>query len=312
MSPASGQGASEVKGVRVLVTRPAQDADAWVAPLRQAGFDAEALPLIDIAAASAPGSGQALAQAWASLHSYAACFFVSGNAVEHFFKPKLPLADVSRSLDAIKIIATDRQPVAACWPPVLRCMAPGPGTARALRLAGVPAAQIDTPPPHASQFDSQALWHQLDARDWRGQRVLIVRGASSECAALLPVAGACVSSAAAAPGRDWIARQWLQAGAAVDFLVVYERSAPRWSAAQCSRARAACADGSVWLLSSSEAADHLMALPALAGADWQHARAVATHPRIAERLNAVGWGVVCTSRPTLADIMRSIESMGHE
>ncbi len=67
----------------VIVTRPAADAQHWVDQLRQAGFAAEALPLIAIAPAS---DSAALVQARQALGGYAACMFVSGNAVEYFFK----------------------------------------------------------------------------------------------------------------------------------------------------------------------------------------------------------------------------------
>jgi uroporphyrinogen-III synthase len=252
----------------VIVTRPAADAQHWVDQLRQAGFAAEALPLIAIAAAS---DSAALAQARQALGGYAACMFVSGNAVEYFFKT--PLAG------------------AEGLPPSLRLMAPGPGTVAALLAAGVPAGQ----------FDSEALWAVVGQRDWSGRRVLVVRGESPDAA------GAAVSS-----GRDWIARQWEAAGAQVDFVSVYQRRAPQFSDQQLARARAASADGSVWLFSSSEALANLTRLPALAGVDWRKARAVATHPRIEEAVRAAGWGVVVASRPALKDIrdtLASIESL---
>ena len=56
---------------------------------------------------------------------------------------------------------------------------------------------------------------------------------------------------------------------------------------------------------------NLVSLPDLSRLDWRRARAVATHPRIAETLRAAGWGVVVESRPALQDVMavvRSIES----
>lgn len=290
---------------RVIVTRPAADAAAWVQPLRRAGFDVDTLPLIEIRAAQAPGSEQARQLAWRSLGDYAACFFVSGNAVSFFFQSNKPVAVDFASSSAINNGALS---LPVNLPPALRWMAPGPGTAKALRDAGVPDAQIDTPPADASQFDSKTVWQQLTPRDWRGQRVLIVRGDS-------PPGGKKPDSAAgdsAAPGRDWIAKQWTTAGALVDFLMVYERRPPQWTAAQQARARAASSDGSVWLFSSSEAVDNLVGLGTMAGIDWRCARAVATHPRIAARVRAAGWGVVTTSRPTLDDITRSIESTGHE
>ena len=68
--------------MRVLVTRPEAEASLWVQDLRQRGFDAVALPLIDIVPAPQP---QALQQEWRRLHEYRAVMFVSGTAVRHFF-----------------------------------------------------------------------------------------------------------------------------------------------------------------------------------------------------------------------------------
>jgi len=269
--PAPAAGAAPV-----IVTRPAADAQHWVEQLRQGGFAAEALPLIDIAPAS---DTSALAQARQSLDRYAACMFVSGNAVEYFFQPTLP----------------------GGLPPSLRLMAPGPGTVAALLAAGVPEGRIDAPAADAGQFDSEALWAVVGQRDWQGLRVLVVRGESPDAA------GGGVSS-----GRDWIARQWEAAGAQVDFVGVYQRRAPQFSGWQLERARAAAKDGSVWLFSSSEALANLVRHPALASVDWRGARAVATHPRIEAAVQAAGWGVVVASRPALTDIkdtLASIESL---
>jgi len=280
---------------RVLVTRPARDAQHWVQQLQQGGVAAEALPLIEIAPASAAASVQALAQAWQTLERYAACLFVSGNAVDYFFKQKEGFSHTVRAQEAIENIATAvRSPV----PPGLRCMAPGPGTVAALIAAGVPAGQIDAPAADALQFDSEALWEVVGPRDWQGRRVLVVRGQNS---------GA--QSDAPSSGRDWIASQWAAAGAQVDFVGVYQRRAPRLTDAQIERARAASSDGSIWLFSSSEAVANLAQMPEMAGMDWRHARAVATHPRIVRAVQAAGWGVVVASRPALKDIRDTLASI---
>jgi uroporphyrinogen-III synthase len=42
---------------------------------------------------------------------------------------------------------------------------------------------------------------------------------------------------------------------------------------------------------------------------WHQARCVATHPRIAEAARAAGFAVVCESRPAMADLIASIESL---
>lgn len=273
----------------IVVTRPAHDAQHWVQKLQQGGFAAEALPLIEIAPAASAHDVKALRQARQALASYAACLFVSGNAVNYFFGSKDPVALETRAPEAIDTIATS-----------LRFLAPGPGTAAALLAAGVAAGRIDAPPADAAQFDSEALWQVVAQRDWQGCRVLIVRGAA---------AGA--GDGAASSGRDWLARRWQAAGAEVDFVNVYERGVPGLTALQLARAQAASADGSVWLFSSSEALANLAAQPGLRAVDWSRARAVATHPRIVETVRAAGWGVVVASRPALTDILdtlRSIES----
>lgn len=272
--------------LRVIVTRPERDAGHWVAQLQQSGFAAEALPLIEIAPASGEASQQALRQAWGALPDYAACLFVSGHAVENFFKGN-------------PVLVQDGGPMlisALNLPPGLRCMAPGPGTVAALRAAGVPEAQIDAPAPDAGQFDSEALWQVVGPRDWQGQRVLVVRGQSP-------------GGQGASSGRDWITRQWQNAGAQVDFIGVYQRQAPLFSQAQLQRAEQASADGSVWLFSSSEALANLLGLPGLQGVDWRGASAIATHPRIEDAVRAAGWGVVAASRPALEDIRVALASL---
>lgn len=289
-----------VSTAHVIVTRPARDAWHWVRQLQQVGVEAEALPLIEITPALAAANVQALRQAWQALDSYAACLFVSGNAVTYFFKKNKAVAQYLREHLAINNIANA---VPVLIPPGLRFMAPGPGTVAALVAAGVPAGQIDAPAFDARQFDSQALWQVIGQRDWRDRRVLVVRGES---------AGAATDTSgenAGLPGRDWIARQWTAAGAQLDFVTVYQRRAPRLTDAQIRRARLARNDGSVWLFSSSEAVANLVSLPVLAAIDWRGARAIATHPRIGDAVRAAGWGVVVASRPALKDIRNTLASI---
>lgn len=247
----------------MLVTRPRQEAQRWVDELQAAGVRAEALPLLEI---SPVLDAAALAALWDSLDGCAALMFVSGNAVSQFF-------------------AAGPRP----WPAHLRCLAPGPGTARALRAQGVPPSQIDAPPAQAAQFDSEALWQVIAGQPWQGRKVLIVRGFSGEEA---------VSS-----GREWLSAQLRAAGAQVEAVAVYQRSAPRFDAAQRDRMAAAQTDGSLWLFSSSEAIAHLPG-----ELNWARARALATHPRIAEAARRAGFGSVRQSRPSVADVLASIES----
>ena len=264
-----------MSSVPVIVTRPRRDAARWVQDLQARGLKAEALPLITITLLP---DLPALRQTWNQMSVYTALMFVSGNAVEGFFA-----SNQAEALVQIAQVATDS--IASGAP---RFLAPGPGTVAALRHAGIPQALIDAPADDAAQFDSEALWALLAHRPWEGQRVLVLRGQSAHTGAA---------------GRDWLARQLEAAGAQVDFACVYERRAPLFSAQQLQRIDAAARDGSVWLFSSSEAVGNLPPQ------DWSQARAVATHPRIAEAARKAGWGVVVQSRPALADIMASIESV---
>ncbi len=274
-----------LSAVRVIVTRPERDARRWVQNLQQHGLQAQALPLIEIFAL--PDSAS-LQRARREIDRYAALMFVSGNAVDGFFTSKPSSSLTNRPQVAINCVAIEALDEGAAP----RFLAPGPGTVAALRRAGVPAARIDAPAADASQFDSEALWATIAHHPWRGRRVLIVRGQSAG-----------TGDTVGAPGRDWLARQFLAAGAQVDFVAVYQRRAPVFTESQRQLLETAARDGSIWLFSSSEAVAHLPAQ------DWSQARAVATHPRIAEAVRAAGWGVVAESRPALKDIVASIESM---
>ena len=279
---------------RVIVTRPAHDADQWVAKLQQSGITAQALPLIEIAAVSRPADVAALQQACSGLGSYTACMFVSSNAVEHFFShfkaSNTALAQSIRGQTAPEIIANE-------IPEKIRFLAPGPGTVAALLAAGVLASQIDAPSPNAAQFDSEALWQVVGQRDWRQASVLIVRGKGA------------ATDSSAGTGRDWLTQQWGAGGAAVDVVSSYERRAPKLTAQQMALAKAASHDGSVWLFSSSEAVTHLIQQPGLSAVQWHGAQAIATHPRIQAAVKAAGWGVVQPSRPALQDILAALASI---
>jgi uroporphyrinogen-III synthase len=157
------------------VTRPREQADAWVAALAARGLDAVALPLIAIGPSSDPA---AVERAWATLGERRLAVFVSPNAATAFFAAAPP---------------------GACWPETVRAGAPGPGTVEALQALGVPVSAIDAPEASAAQFDSEALWERLSVTDWHDASVLLVRGASGReaLAEQLRSAGATVEAVAA-------------------------------------------------------------------------------------------------------------------
>lgn len=180
------------------------------------------------------------------------------------------------------------RPAGTVWPAAVLAGSPGPGTSRTLRALGVPAACIVEPAADAAQFDSESLWQQLCERPWQGASVLIVRGES---------------------GRDWLADTLRAHGARVSFVTAYERCAPTLDAPQQSLLRDALQSPAqhVWLFSSSESVAHLETIAPQAG--WQDARALATHPRIAERARRAGFGAVHECRPSMAAVVACLQSI---
>lgn len=138
--------------MRLLVTRPRDQAERWVARLRALGVEAQALPLITI---GPPADTAPLREAWAGLAGCGFVMFVSANAVDGFFAARPPGAE---------------------WPGATLAGCTGPGTSAALRAQGVPEACIAEPPSAAAQFDSEALWQVIGARPWPGVQALVVRG----------------------------------------------------------------------------------------------------------------------------------------
>jgi uroporphyrinogen-III synthase len=261
--------------MRVLITRPAGDASQWVAALQAVGHEACALPLIDVGPAT---QTHAVVQAWRHWPNWQAVMFVSAQAVRVFFAARP--ADVPSRVG-------------------LRYWATGPGTHKALLQAGVPDTAIDSPAANAAQFDSEALWQRVGPQVPSGGRpVLIVRGRDGAVHD---------EDALTGTGRDWLAQQLQAQGVAVHFVVAYERRAPAWTTTQIAQARRAATDGSVWCFSSSQAVAHLAQV--LPEQSWSQARCLVTHPRIAQVAKVLGFSEVCTTKPVLADLLASLESL---
>lgn len=251
--------------MRVIVTRPAAEAGEWVRALGLRGFDAIALPLMEIHPVT---DTRALREAWSRITQYRAAMFVSANAARAFFAVRPGGAALT----------------AMAW-------ATGAGTRDALMAAGV--TRIASPPQDAQQFDSEALWEVVGAQCARGDRVLIVRGGQ---------AGTGIA------GREWLAEQLAARGVKVDQLLAYVRACPTLTPPQRALASAASRDGTVWLFSSSQAIANLR--DGVPGEQWSKARAIATHPRIAQAARDAGYGVVCLSRPPMEAVITALECLG--
>lgn len=225
--------------------------------LQAAGLCAAALPLIEIGPPADPAPVHA---AWATLPACALVMFVSANAVQHFFA-----------------LGPAAQPA---WPAGVIAACTGPGTAAALRAAGVPATAIVLPPAGAPQ-ESESLWAQLAHRSWAGRQVCVVRGEQ---------------------GRDWLAESLRAQGADVNFVAAYHRQPPTPDAAGRALLTAARAapDAHLWLFSSSEAVANLQGLAP--DADWSRSAALASHPRIAAAARGAGFGTVAQQDLAPADV----------
>lgn len=259
----------------LLVTRPAPEAQAWVEQLQSHCLPALALPLIDIRPSTQPAAlEQALANIRQSPPAVQALMFVSAAAVTHFFGASGAGPVVAKLLEVQGI----------------RAWATGQGTVRALRQAGVAASQIDAPNAQSAQWDSEALWAQIAPTLGALRQVLIVRGADSQ---------------GQLQGRDWLAQQLQAYAIGVQWVAAYERHLPAWTAAQ--RLQAERDANALWLFTSSEAIQNLQLL--LPGHSWATSHALTTHARIAQAAKDAGFAVVYVSRPGLAQIMASIESL---
>lgn len=249
---------------RLIITRPLAQALPWLNELQARGADARALPLIDI---QPVGDTTALRTAWSQLNVYDALMFVSANAVTYFFAAR---------------------PAVIPWPTGAIAACTGPGTAMALRLAGVPQAALVLPATEQTQ-ESESLWALLQARDWHGRRVLVVRGDT---------------------GREWLAEQWRRAGAEVEFLTAYWRRRPVLDAAGRALLAEVAADPATWIwhFSSAEAVGGLRTLAP--SKPWSAGTAWTTHPRIARAALDAGFARVAEISPGLEALLAALDAQG--
>jgi uroporphyrinogen-III synthase len=265
--------------LQVLVTRPEPQASLWSDDLHAAGFASHALPLIAIAGPRDVAPVQAM---WRAMARQRLLMFVSPAAVEWFFRLR---------------------PTDACWADDTLAAAPGPGTARSLLSAGdafgLRPDMIVSPDAQAEQFDSETLWPLLSPLDWQGRQVSIISGGDEN----------------EAKGRTWLAGQWQSRGAQVSSLLTYQRGPGQWTPGQQHVARQALAapDAHIWLFSSSQAIDHLAdhhvpALGLAAPPAWQDARAVVTHPKIAERAGQLGMTRLTFAKPSFAEVAEALRT----
>lgn len=276
----------------VIITRPAMQAQQWCGSLQlrlNGTRTCHALPLIAIKPVADSLLQLRLQQCWQELSHFHAAVFVSPAAVESFFAA-VPAAS-------------------ATWQEKgLRAWAVGPGTRHALLQAGVAPQCIDSPDDCAAQFESEALWPlvqpQLTHCLRSGKKILRVRG-TDHPASPMP-AGTADEALAGGTGRDWLGAAIRRAGVGLESVATYRRRLPAWNDEQAQTARNLVGTPAVWLFSSSLALHNLAQL--FPGTSWTTAVALATHPRIAGPAHGLGFGQVVTCRPTLDDVVQSLQS----
>lgn len=147
--------ARPLAGLRILVTRPAHQAEPLCAALTEAGAEAIRFPTLAITAAPADPARMAL---WAQLAEFQLAIFISANAVEYGLKESCQQGP---------------------WPTSTRLAAVGRRSAEALHREGFKRVLVP-----AQHYDSEALLELPELASVQGQRVLIVRGEGGrECLA---------------------------------------------------------------------------------------------------------------------------------
>jgi uroporphyrinogen-III synthase len=139
----------ELHGLRVLVTRPADQAGPLCRLIVKAGGEALRLPTLEIRDPD-PRDAARLIAVIKSLESYELAVFISVNAVTR----------------GMKFIQAQR-----VWPATVKVATVGASSAQALARCGL---AVDLVPAH--QFNSEALLALEKLRDMRGKRVVIFRG----------------------------------------------------------------------------------------------------------------------------------------
>ncbi|MSQ57782.1 MAG: uroporphyrinogen-III synthase, partial [Limnohabitans sp.] len=157
---------------RLILTRPQEQADAWLLSFKEAGYDIVSWPLISIQSIK---DSTRVVQLWKEWSSYQSVMFVSRSAVDHAMMLKPQLHNWGQT----------------------RCWATGPGTTRALLSHGAPIQLIDAPDERELQFDTESLWKIVHTKINLKQPVLIVRGVDLEHDSLQ----------SQGVGREWLSQQ---------------------------------------------------------------------------------------------------------
>lgn len=177
-------------GLRILVTRPRDQAVKLAGQIEQAGGIPLLFPLLEIAPAE---DANTLCEQVARLAQFNLAIFISPNAVKY-------------GITAIRAagVSLPTSPSFASGRDELRIATVGQGSARALRELGIAGAIAPT-----ERFDSEGLLALPELQDVDGWRVIIFRGDG---------------------GRELLGDTLRARGAVVEYAACYRRSKPQWEA----------------------------------------------------------------------------------
>lgn len=218
----------------VVLTRPDGQNSALAHQVESMGHRAVCIPWLRID--SIWGNNERL-EWWALKHAHATFVFVSAAAVV----AALPLPVV--------------------WPEGVWAVATGPGTALALREAGVPDQWIRAP---ELQFDSEGVWAECRDCFSAERAITIFRGQT---------------------GRAWLGDQATEAGCSVEYVTVYQRT-PCMEAIETLTTLWQNEGVDALVLTNSEAIRALA--PALPSELWRYVTVLVPHPRIKLTATEVG------------------------
>ena len=250
----------------ILVTRPEEPGRTLAAALRTAGRRALWVPAFDLTGSPDP------ARARATL-----------SRLSHF--------DLAVFVSPAAVRAT-KEVLDSPWPVGTMIGAVGSATAAAVRAHLDLGPDVSVVAPEGEEDGgSEALLHALDARHASFERALILR---------------------ASGGREWLAEQLARRRVEVEALAVYDRhahvlTAQEQSALAALHAEPRAAIDSVF--SSSEAVDAVRTSMLSLAEAWQALQrgvAIASHPRIAQRLAAAGFTHVAIAPLRAGDIIATI------
>ena len=181
----------------------------------------------------------------------------------------------------------------ADWPASTVIGAVGASTREAAaELRGAAAAAI-VAPDDDDESGSEGFWRAWRASGRRARRVLLLR---------------------AATGRDWIIDQFRATDAQVDALAVYDRTPHRLPEGERIRLTGWIGSGvpPITIVSSAEAVGAIVeqVRGVEGGAEWlKGGTAIATHPRVAQRLQVAGFRSIATSAPDDSAVIGKLESI---